>query len=365
MKKVLFVATVLRKHIDQFHIPYIKYFQEKGYVVDVVAQNDHFEKSKAYKNGYNFIEVEFSRQPFSRKNLTAYRKMKSILHEGDYEIVHCHTPIAAFLTRMASRKLYKKNKIRVIYTAHGFQFDKSGSLFNWFFLIPEIIAGYYTHDLITINQEDFAVADRFIPARKIYKVRGVGVSLDAFKPLAQYHHNQNQEFKICYVAEFIPRKNHDLLLRSMTKLKNKGVRFKLYLFGDGILEEEIKDKVMRWGLEEEVVFMGYRNDINKILPNMDLSVSTSLREGLPINILESFASGVPVVATNSRGNRDLLYEVDSKLVVPFDPSDISQTIYELLIDEGYYKFVRKKSIEVSKKYELGEVLSEYRKIYKI
>ena len=136
MKKVLFVATVVKTHINVFHIPYLKLFKENGYETYVCAKNDFANKDDCiipYCDQY--IDIPFSRSPLGKDNIIAYRMLKEVLTEHSFDIVHCHTPVGGVLTRLAAHNLKLENT-RIIYTAHGFHFFKHGPLFNWIVFYP-------------------------------------------------------------------------------------------------------------------------------------------------------------------------------------------------------------------------------------
>ena len=118
--KVLFTATVAQ-HINAFHIPYLKMFQENGYETCVAANFKGFEKKIEHCNVQ--YDVPFERNPFKLNNLTAYSKIKKIIADNKFEIIHCHTPMGGVVARLAAKKA-KKVHPRVIYTAHGFHFYK-------------------------------------------------------------------------------------------------------------------------------------------------------------------------------------------------------------------------------------------------
>ena len=145
MKKVLFVATVT-KHINSFHIPYLKWFKEEGYEVHVASNGN--EPIEYCDKHYN---LPFERFPLRKNNIKTYRELKKIINENKYEIIHCHTPVGGVLTRLAAKKARKKGT-RVIYTAHGFHFYKEAPLLNWLIYYPiEKWLSRYTDCLITMN----------------------------------------------------------------------------------------------------------------------------------------------------------------------------------------------------------------------
>ena len=102
MKKVLFTATV-DSHIQLFHIPYLKYFKEKGYEVHVATNGDETIEYCDKK-----IKISFERSPFKVNNLKAIKQLKKVINEEKYDIIHTHTPMGSVVTRLAAKQARKK-----------------------------------------------------------------------------------------------------------------------------------------------------------------------------------------------------------------------------------------------------------------
>lgn len=119
-KKVLLVATV-QSHIAQFHKPLIDMLKERGYRVDVAAKDNLKEKDGLEINKVDKVfDVNFSRSPFNKNNIKAYKQLKNIVKENNYDIIHCNTPMGGILTRLVKKKTKISSKI--IYTAHRISF---------------------------------------------------------------------------------------------------------------------------------------------------------------------------------------------------------------------------------------------------
>ena len=188
MKKVLFVATVVRLHINMFHKPYIRWFHEQGWQVDVAANNDYENKEECiipYCD--HFYCLPFERSPMKAGNLEAYRQLKKLLDSEKYDIVHCHTPMGSVIARLAASSA-RKHGTKVIYTAHGFHFYKGAPLFNWltYFEVEKALARY-TDIMIVINEEDYRRARLFRLKKNgaLYKIPGVGLDTGRFHPLSE------------------------------------------------------------------------------------------------------------------------------------------------------------------------------------
>ncbi|MDJ0689930.1 MAG: glycosyltransferase [Xenococcaceae cyanobacterium MO_188.B32] len=130
MKSALFISTI-PETLNELLLPFAEHFRFLGWRVDGMARgiNDFFED----KQGFDRVwDVEWSCNPLDPKNiLVAVPRIQEVITAEQYDIVHVHTPIAAFITRFALRNRQKQAKIShtsVIYTAHGFHFDRGGNL---------------------------------------------------------------------------------------------------------------------------------------------------------------------------------------------------------------------------------------------
>jgi len=371
--KVLFAATV-RSHIGQFHMPFIKELKKHG--VEVHAA---FKDNSEYKKGLDLsaidkvFEVPFSRSPYSFSNIKAYKVLKKIIDENDYDAIHCHTPMGAVVTRLAAKNA-RKNGTKVIYTAHGFHFYNGASKKNWLFFYPvEKYLAKYTDCLITINHEDYQLArGKKFNTDKIYHVNGVGVDISRFHSVdaaekhalrAEYGYSDD-DFLMIYPADFCERKNQNMLFDALKILLDKHNNFRLLLPG---LEEKAQpfiDYAKQIGVYDKVDVLGYRRDIDRLVGMCDASLSSSRQEGLPINLIEAMAIGNAIVATDVRGNNDLVEQGVNGYLVPLNDSKaMAECILKLYNDKSLSEKFKNNNRKMVLKYEENSVISEMIKIY--
>lgn len=366
MKKVLFTATV-DSHIKCFHIPFLKWFHENGYEVHVATNGDE-EIPYCDKK----IRISFARNPFKLANLKAIKDLKKVIMEEKYDIIHTHTPMGAVVTRLAAKKARKKIGTRVIYTAHGFHFFKGASKLSWLMFYPvEKYLSKFTDTLITINQEDYNLAkSKFKKCKNVEYVPGVGIDALKFNLSLSESDKLNfraklgikeSDFVLIYVARMDKNKNQGFLIECMKDLSSRHNNIHLLLVGpdenNGIYQEQAKDVL-------NVHFLGFRRDIPELMSISDIAVSSSLREGLPVNIMEAMISSLPVVATDTRGVRDLVSNGKNGFVVEKNNVDqFVESVLKLYNDKDLRESFRRVSKEISKDYELSKILEMYIKIY--
>lgn len=333
-KKALFCATV-DIHFDTFHLPYFKSLKQNGWEIHVAANGQS--KIQYVDKKY---DLPIQRSPFKIENFKAYIELKKIIKNNKYRMIHCHTPMGGVLARAAAR-IARHNGTKVLYTAHGFHFFNGAPVLNWLLYYPvERWLARYTDCLITINDEDYcrAVEDKF-KACQIERIFGIGVDLNRFKPVTQevkaqlrrkYGYGQD-DFILINVGELNKNKNQDMLIKAMVLLKDMLPNIKLLIAGEGPLKGNVEDKVKQLGLSKHIEFLGYRTDIPELLAVSDVLAAVSMREGLAINVLEALASGLPVVATCVRGQRELIKEGKNGFLVKLDDvNELARYIYETI-----------------------------------
>lgn len=309
MKKVLFTATV-DSHILQFHVPYLKWFKEQGYEVHVATNG---EKEIPYCDKKHIIS--FERSPIKINNLKAIKDLKKIIDKEKFKIIHCHTPMGSVVTRLAAKKT-RKNGTKVIYTAHGFHFFKGAPILNWLVFYPiEKWLSKYTDCLITINKEDYELAKKKFRTKQIEFVPGVGIEPEKFQfEMSEEEKNKLKErlgikkddFVLIQVGELNKNKNQIMLINVIKELIKEYKDIHLLLVGTGELEQFYKQEIEKNKLQENIHMLGYRKDVPQLLKISNVLLSLSYREGLPVNVIEGMFCGLPIIATNCRGNRDLI-----------------------------------------------------------
>ena len=369
--KVLLVATV-QSHICQFHKALVEVLHEHGCEVHVAARDN-----LAEKNGMklDFVEkvydVPFSRSPKSADNLKAYKEMKKIISKGGYDVIHCNTPMGGIVTRLAAQKARKRGT-EVIYTAHGFHFYKGAPKKNWIVFYPiEKLFSRLTDKLITITQEDYDLASKKFHC-KVYRIHGVGVDERRYFPAddqmkseirKELGYTDDQKLILC-IGELLPNKNQTMAICMMAELVKEIPEAKLLLAGNGPERENLEALIAELGLEEHVEMLDYCTYLEKYQKAVDLGVSCSKREGLPLNVVESMLSKTPVVVSKNRGHRELIQEGKTGYLVKVnDEKAMLENVLKLLKNDETYTYVMKNAYEYALNYGFESVKKELEKIY--
>ena len=352
MKKILFVANVAKEHINKFHIPTIKEFKNRGWIVDVAC---------AGEDEVPFCDTQFrgvwKRSPFTLGTLKGIKQLKNIIANGDYDVVYCHTPVGGLIARLASIKA-RKNGTKVIYCAHGFHFFKGAPLINWLIYYPiEKMLSYFTDLIFTINSEDYETAKtKFNPKAKIELLPGIGVNFDRLnidckqELRKSYRNNLNipeNATVLIYIAELIKNKNQKMLINTLKELRNRNIDAYLLLVGpdhnNGLYQQMAKDI----GVDKYTRFLGWRSDVGELMYTSDICVASSIREGFGINIVEAMYCGLPVVATNNRGHATIVNDGQNGFLVNINDSvKMSEKIITIIENNDIYN--KLSNLDISK-----------------
>ena len=368
MKNVLFVATVVQKHINVFHLPFLGQFQKDGYRTYVAAANDTEKDDVEIKNCDEYVEIDFKRNPLHPGNIKAYLKLKKLIDKEQFDIIHCHTPVGGLLGRLAARKARKKGT-KVLYTAHGFHFYKGAPLKNWLMYYPvEKFCSRFTDTLITINREDYSLAKKKMKAKRIEYVPGVGIDLSRFDNVQVDRTAKRKEigvpedaFLLASVGEISVRKNHQIIVKTMKEIHNEKIHYAIV--GNGALLPKMKDFVEECGLSDRVHFLGYRGDIPEIYKVADVCCLPSIHEGLPVALMEGMATGLPCITSRIRGSTDLIGSDSGFLVDPQDTDGFAKAITALMNDHLLCKKMGEINKERARQYSVNTIVQTMKSIY--
>lgn len=366
MKKVLFIATVVQKHINVFHIPFLKLFQDEGYKTYVAASNDTDSQEVTIQHCDEYVEIAFKRNPLHPGNFSAYFKLKRLIKNNDFDIVHCHTPVGGLLGRLAARKARKKGT-RVFYTAHGFHFYKGASLKNWLFYYPvEKLCSYLTDVLITINQEDYELAKKRMKAKQVEYVPGVGIDLSRFENIQIDREAKRKEigvpkdaFLLFSVGELNENKNHQVVIKALANINNSNIHYAIAGIGDK--KDDLLELANKLGVSEQMHLLGYRNDIYELNLSADVFCFPSIREGLSVSLMEAMACGLPCAVSRIRGNIDLIDENGGRTFAALNEIECTQSIKNLL--DSCCSILGQYNVEKIKYFGLSIVKDEMRSLY--
>lgn len=373
-KRILVTSTDVM--MIQFLVPHIKHLKSLGFHVDAACSSADLYEKEGYldqirndlSSDSKVYHIRTKRSPYNLENLSGFKDLRKIINKGNYDLIWTNEPVMSVMTRLAAIKA-RKNESKVLYLAHGYHFFEGAPKKNWLFYPVEKIMSYFCDCIVVINWEDYHFTQKHFKT-PVYHIDGIGVNFDKFHKAEVDRLSKRNElgiakddFLIVSVGELQLRKNHQIIIRAISKLKEK--RIKYIICGNGELKEKLQKLVNDCGLSDQVFFLGHRYDIPEILLSADLFAHPSQREGLGIATLEAMSVGLPVVTSDVQGIKD--YVINGKNGYSFAPNDINnfvKAIERIMMHPELRKKFEIENIETAKKYDVSKAILQVEEIIK-
>lgn len=365
MKKVLIVCTT-DSMIFNFLIPHIQKLKDMNFEVECACSETGYYFDEL-SDKYNIVmhKIPFERSPYKIRNFTVFKSLCRLVSSGGYNTIFCHEPIGGIMGRAVGHKYGCK----VVYMAHGFHFFKGAPKTNWIiYYTAEKLFSRFTDVLITINKEDYN-ASLDMKAKENIKINGIGIDTKKFilnrNPdyLRKELNLTENDIIVLSVGELIERKNHLTVIKAIKMLENRKVHY--VIAGEGELLQKLQEETQKMDLSAQIHFLGYRKDINKICNSADIFIMPSVHEGLSVALMEAMACGLPVIASEIRGNTDLIdNEKGGLLVETFGADGYAEAIERMLNDSRLLSEYGNYNINRVKDFDIDFVMNQCEKIYK-
>jgi len=309
----LLMVTTIARTLEAFFLPYAPALAERRWTVDAMAHGiaSNGPVDRAFARTW---EIGWTRRPLSLANLEAVGRVRAVAKAGQYDVVHVHTPVAAFVTRFALRR--EPGRPVVIYTAHGFHFHpQAGWMRNLVYGSLERLAGRWTDELVVVNHDDYEAAIRagLAPPDRIHQIPGAGFD-PGYYDASRISRAAIAEARlgagvppdlpmIVAVAELNRNKNVAFLLAGLARVEDGSPH--LVIVGDGPERDALTRFAQRLKIDDRVHILGRVADVRPVVAGASVFALVSRREGLPNSMIEAMSMGIPVIGTDTRGIRDL------------------------------------------------------------
>lgn len=374
MRRALVVANLAG--FASFLLNDIKLLKSKGYIVDFAANAEKLKwddtKAAIEELGVPFYQIDFdSKNPFSKQNVKAYSQIKKLIVNKSYTLIHCHTPISGLVTRLAARKERCKGT-KVLYTTHGFAFTSNSSCKSWLIYNTfERIGSMFCDAMITINKEDYENAKKMC-CKNVFYINGVGVDTKKYSDVSvdrvTYRASlgiEKDKIMILSVGELSERKNHQIIIKAIGQLKNKG-NIVYAICGNGInggTTNMLKQLAKEYDVDLRL--LGFRYDIPEITACSDIGAIPSVREGLGLAGIQSLAAGIPVVGTDVQGIKDYIVEGKTGfLASAHDAEGFARGINSIIsLSNAEREAMKYRCIEMAQHYDVSVSTKQIEGIY--
>lgn len=267
---------------------------------------------------------------FNKFKAASYVRLTRFLRSDAIEIIHCYP----FVSNLAGPLLAKIGGVkRVITSVHSETVIRN---------IPGRELSYGLSDtIVTVSEylRSFLEKNNIVKENGKTRVINNGIDTDFFSPGKARRMDKKAmglsetDFIVMTTAKLTREKGHEHLLRAIKRLGGAASNVKFLFAGSGPLERELKSLARELGVEERVIFLGYRDDIRELLSLCDIFVLPSVSEGQGIALLEAMAMKKPVITTYAGGIPEVVRDGENGVVVkPADPNALSRALLDLLND---------------------------------
>lgn len=365
MKKILIVCTT-DSMFTNFLLPHIDDLLKRECNVQCAcSRTGHFMDELRNTTGVVVHEICFARSPYSPKNIRAFITLNKIVRKEKFDTIMCHEPVGGAMGRLVGHI----NHCKVLYMAHGFHFYNGAPRSSKIFYVVEKLLAYWTDILVTINHEDYEASQKFSCRNKVL-IPGIGVDITKFENAPnsgyiRYSYGLQSNDVVCLsVGELIHRKNHEVVIRAISNIKDKHIHY--FIAGDGELKEYLSNLVNELNIDNQIHLLGYRKDINKLCNGADIFIMPSLQEGLSVALMEAMATGKVILASRIRGNVDLIDEGKGGiLVAPQSIEEFSSALISLIKNKNIWENFSNYNIKKVKQFSIDSVKEHMNRIYRM
>jgi len=242
-----------------------------------------------------------------KHDIKAVREILDIIRQYQPDLLHTHSSKAGLLGRLAGQCAGKPS----VFTDHGWAFAAELPWYWKLLAVPsEKIASHWCSKIITVSEYDRALAIQ-------YRIASVDKLVKIYLGLPDTCNSANPRetnlVRIVMVARFAPQKNQSLLVRALAGIDQE---FELLLVGDGPTRSHVESLVYDLGLQAKVEFLGARSNIDEILKDTHIFVLSTNWESFGLTSVEAMRSGLPVIATDVGGVREVVIDGETGFLVP-------------------------------------------------
>ncbi|MFQ5753883.1 MAG: glycosyltransferase family 4 protein [bacterium] len=351
--------------VQKSMVDIITRLDDSQYDITVLCQGEGQLTQALERHNIKFITLpELRREINPYYDFLAFVKLYRLFRKEKFDLVHTHSTKPGIIGRLAAWAAGIKC---VVHTVQGFAFHEHSPKLQIFLVaVLERLAGLASQKVIFVNSKDREVASKLnlVPPHKIVTIYN-GIDLRQFNGSNGKNGLKRNGATVAMIARLWKQKAPQDYIASIPYVIDQQPDAKFLVVGDGPLENELKQMSVRLGVSQNVVFLGWQQDITRLLHNIDVFVLPSLWEGLPVSILEAMAAAKPVIATNIKGNNELVVHGETGyLVEPNNPGQIGAHLLKMLNDSDLAKKMgRQGYLRVKTHFELAKTVKQTQALY--
>jgi len=371
MIKILYILEATSGGTQKHVIDIAKKIDKSEFQIDIIystSRNKHFiEESSGIFNKLYGLPFERSASLSDVSNILRIRK---IINQNDYDIVHCHSTKAGLVGRVAA---FLSSHPNVIYSPHGFMFcDTRIKMRRLLYLYLEKYLGYLTNKLVAVSgsERDLALEHNIVPNNKIVTLyNSIDPSdFDDFNYVNKVPEKllqNNSEIILGTVGRLYYQKDPKTLIKSFRLINDRFPNTKLIIVGDGPLEDECRQLINELNLQDRIELAGYQKNSKAYYKIFDIFLLSSHYEGLPYALLEAMIMGIPSVGTDVVGIKDLIVHGETGyLAKEEDHVGFAKAVINLLENPALLSAFSENAKRITKtNYNFNDGIKEYQEFY--
>jgi glycosyltransferase involved in cell wall biosynthesis len=341
------ITRLVRGGADENTIDTVQGLDSRRYLVDLVVGEGSDPAMLATVDPARLLLLpELTRNPHPLKDIVALVRLAWLIRRGGYRIVHTHTAKAGFLGRLAAALA---GTPIIVHTVHGTTFpDHLPAPLRAFYVLLERLAGRFTHQFITVGEDMRATYVKAgIGDPNTYETIYSGMPLQEFLDAGAMSWEERAWLRstlgygpehqlVVMAARLETRKGHEYLFQAVLRVKVRHPEMRVLVLGEGRLRAELERRTRELGIADVVRFFGHRTDLARVLAASDVSVLTSLWEGLPRVLVQSAAAGRPILTFDVEGAWEVVRDGENGLIVPSRDIDaLARRLDQLLTDRSW------------------------------
>lgn len=381
MKKILYIITQSEiGGAQRYLINLAQHLDKKRYELHVAAQETPGEIFEFFAPHAKIHPLHhLQRKIHFAKDKKALTEIRNLIREIQPDIIHLLSSKAGFLGSLAA--CLEKNKLgkkpRIIYRIGGYAFHENISWWKKIiFFCAEFFSGFWKDVIIVNNEADLKAAKKFhlFPSKTVLIQNGLNPNIHFFSReearkglnLEDLEEPREKECIIGTIANFYKNKGLLDLLAAAKIVKEKNIRTKTVIIGEGIERKKLEQYIEKNHLESKVTLIGKKKNAEQYLKAFGMFVLPSEKEGMPWVILEAFAARIPVIATNVGGIPSMIvHEKEGLLVPPKNPAALANAIQKMKNMDPARKdqMIKNAYTKLQNDFNLEKMIEETEKLY--
>jgi glycosyltransferase involved in cell wall biosynthesis len=369
--KVILIAEAMLGGIRQHVFDIAKGLDKKKYDVYLIysdnrADDKFFEDVKQIGKTIHLIKCNDMQRSLGMNDIQAYQSLKKIIKEIKPDVVHCHSSKAGIVGRIAA----KSCKVpMIIYTPHAYAFqipDISKAKKMLYVCAERFLTRYACDYTINVSKGEMELALQYkIASKEHLKLIYNGIenreTRDKAELMEKLQLNPNKRY-VGVTARCAKQKDPFTFLKVALKTIKSNDNVDFIYIGDGDMEDKMKSWIIENDMQDRIHMLGFRNDAPEIVGCLDIYLSTASYEGLPYSMIEAMRAGVPIIATDTVGNNELVFEGVNGMMFPI--GDVDKAV-ELINRQLKFKIIKTEDVKntFNSTFSLNVMMAATEKLY--